>query len=79
MPCLQGTKRLKVQEHRWLMVVIEGQSGDGTIGGSGTLWHLDASPTESTKHVRYDIVFDLVFGKPGEHRQQPKHHSFDLG
>lgn len=49
------------------------------LRGPFTLWDLDGSPAESTKQVGNDVVFNLVLGEPGEHRQQPKHHSFDLG
>lgn len=43
------------------------------------MWHLDGSTAEATKQVRDDVVFDFVLGEPGEHREQPKHHGFDLG
>lgn len=43
------------------------------------MWHLYTTPTESTQQVRDDVVFDLVLGEPGEHRQQPKHNGFELG
>lgn len=51
----------------------------GLAEGTLTLWHLDAPPTESTQQVRDDVVFDLVLGEPGEHRQQSKHNGFELG
>lgn len=60
----------------------ERTGGSGQLGlseGTLTLWYLDASPTESTQQVRDDVVFDLVLGEPGEHRQQPKHNGFELG
>lgn len=58
-----------------------GAAGHGHLLGHGplTLWDLDGSTTESAQQVGDDVVFDLVLGEPGEHREQPKHHSFDLG
>lgn len=67
--------RLSSGEH--LFTGVGGRDG-GRTGGSGqlglaegtlTLWHLDAPPTESTQQIRDDVVFDLVLGEPGEHRQ----------
>lgn len=48
-------------------------------GGPLTLWDLDGSTTEAPKQVGNKVVFDLILGEPGEHREQPKHHGFDLG
>lgn len=40
---------------------------------------LDRPTAEAAKQVGDEVVFDLVFGEPGEHREHPKHHGFDLG
>lgn len=56
-----------------------GRGGQAWLRELLTLWHLDGSTAEATKKVRDDVVFDFVLGKPGEHREQPKHHGFDLG
>lgn len=72
------------QESIWLTEVKDGKrtGGVGQLGLAGatlTLWHLYTTPTESTQHVWDDVVFDLVLGEPGEHRQQPQHNGFELG
>lgn len=57
-----------------------GAAGHADLGHRPlTLWDLDGSTTESAQQVGDDVVFDLVLGEPGEHGEQPKHHSFDLG
>lgn len=63
------------------MEATEGGGGEeqAWLRGPLTLWHLDGPTAEATKQVGDDVVFDFVLGEPGEHREQPKHHGFDLG
>lgn len=49
------------------------------LRGSLTLWDLDGSTAEAPEQVGNNVVFDLILGEPGEHREQPKQHGFDLG
>lgn len=85
MPCLQETERESSLRRASGSQRSEGRERTGGVGQLGlagatlTLWHLYTTPTQSTQHVWDDVVFDLVLGEPGEHRQQPQHNGFELG
>lgn len=80
MPCLQRTGDEGLGARGlWRPQKVGVGEEQAWLGGPLTLWHLDGSTAEAAKQVGDDVVFDFVLGEPGEHREQPKHHGFDLG